>query len=349
MIRTLPRQTVAEPTKRAKPRRFAWAMLAALLLLAQAGCQRGPLPPAGSLKKLTIGVSTWPGSAALYVAREKGFFRDAGLDATLVAYESGHLALDDALSGKVDLATASETPIAAAVLEGQPAAIVVTLAYVDRSIVIVGRRDHGITAASDLRGKRVAVTRGTAGDFFLHIYLTTSYIDPADVSIVDLPADELPAALADGDVDAICSWAPYATTAQEDLGPTAIVLDEPGLYTTTWNLVAARDLLTRNPDVVIRALRAIVRANEYIVAHTSETLDIVARDVGMDTSTLQAQWPNFELTAELDQELILSLEDEARWLASSNEASGTPPNFLDYIDVDSLRAVQPEAVRIIGR
>jgi NitT/TauT family transport system substrate-binding protein len=349
LILTIPRRVAAERPGKPQPRRFVWAMLAALLLLVQAGCQRGQLPPADSLKKVTIGVATWPASAALYVAREKGFFTDAGLDATLVPYASGHPALEGVLSGKVDLATAAETPIAAAVLEGKPVAIVATLAYVDRSIVVVGRKDQNIAVAGDLRGKRVGVTPGTAGDFFLHIYLMISYVDPADVSIVDLPAEELTAALAAGNVDAICTWAPYSTVAQDELGSSAVVLDEPGLYTTTWNLVVARDLLTRDPDVVTDVLRAIIRANEYIAAHTAEALAIVAPDVGMDTSTLQEQWPNYELTAELDQELILSLEDEARWLVSSNEASGTPPNFLDYIDIDSLRAIQPEAIRIIGR
>jgi NitT/TauT family transport system substrate-binding protein len=50
----------------------------------------------------------------------------------------------------------------------------------------------------------------------------------------------------------------------------------------------------------------------------------------------------------LDQSLILALEDESRWARKRGlTAKGEVLNFLDYIHLDGLKAVKPEAVRIL--
>jgi NitT/TauT family transport system substrate-binding protein len=120
-------------------------------------------------EKITIGVTSWPASAPLYIAHEKGYFRDEGLDPTLESYESGHLALASMLSGKSDIAGAADTPIARAAVNGRKLAIVATICEIERSILIIARKDRGISSADDLRGKRVGLVSGSAAEFFLHI------------------------------------------------------------------------------------------------------------------------------------------------------------------------------------
>ena len=53
--------------------------------------------PADEAEKISIAVTPWPASAAVYVAHEKGYFRDEGLQETLREYPSGHLGLADLL------------------------------------------------------------------------------------------------------------------------------------------------------------------------------------------------------------------------------------------------------------
>jgi ABC-type nitrate/sulfonate/bicarbonate transport system substrate-binding protein len=320
----------------------------AVLLAVAAGCGRVQPRHVGPPKKVSIGVSTWPASAALYVASEEAFFRDAGLDVNLVPYASGHLALADALSGTVDFATATETPIAAAVLAGKPVVIVATLAHVDRAVVIVGRLDRGVTVDGGLAGKKVGVTRGTNADFFLHTYLVTSYVNPTDVTIVDVPTDRLVESLAAGEIDAACTWEPYASAAQNRLGADAVVVRDPELYTMTWNLAASRERVLRDPEVAVRLLKAVIAANAFIANHAAESEAIVAREVGMDVALVRKGWPDCELTADLDQELVLCLEDEARWLGRRSGQPVGSADVLEHIYVDGLRQVRPEAVQIAG-
>ena len=106
--------------------------------------------------QITIAVSPWPASAAIFVANEKGHFRDEGLDVVLQSHASGHLALDAVLTGKADFATAAETPIARAAINGKPLAITATLSTVDRAMLVIARRDRNIKGPDDLKGKKVA-------------------------------------------------------------------------------------------------------------------------------------------------------------------------------------------------
>jgi len=300
--------------------------------------------------QITIAVSPWPASAAIFVASEKGYFRDEGLDVVLQSHASGHLALDAVLTGKADFATAAETPIARAAINGKPLAITATLSTVDRAMLVIARRDRNIKGLDDLKGKKVGVTYGSTAEFFLHIYLTTSSVDPKTVRIVNIAADKIVAALMNGEADAVVTWPPYTDVLQSRLGGNGVVLEEPGLFTLTWNLVVVNELPRRDPDAITRVLRAVVRANRFIAEQPSEARAITAKNIGIDIREIDGSWKNYNMKASLDQSLILNLEDQARWMLKRKAGrAGRIPNFMDFIYADGLKAADPDAVKIAGK
>ncbi|MBI2872373.1 MAG: ABC transporter substrate-binding protein [Chloroflexi bacterium] len=319
----------------------------AFVLSGVAGCGGGALK---SAEKVTIGVVPWPASASLYIADEKGYFRDEGLDITLYSYASGHLGLADVLAGKADLAAAGDTPIARAALDGKPLAVVVTLSEIDRAILIIARKDRGISVADDLKGKRIGVVSGTTADFFLHVYLATSYISLQDIQVVNLEADKLVDALLSGEVDAVSTWSPHTLVLRDQLGSNARVLDDPGLYTMTWDIVATQEFSKSNPERIKRFLRAVVRANSFITEHPDEARAISAKYIGADSPLYEQEWNDYRFTARLDESLILNLEDQARWMVKAEAGSAQRrPNFLDLIYTEGLKAAQPEGIGITGK
>jgi len=59
-------------------------------------------------------------------------------------------------------------------------------------------------------------------------------------------------------------------------------------------------------------------------------------------------WSQNQFSLSLDQALIVTMEDEARWMIANKLTSEKQvPDFLNYIYVDALKAVKPEAVNII--
>jgi ABC-type nitrate/sulfonate/bicarbonate transport system substrate-binding protein len=313
-------------------------------------CSRKDEQRPGQNDKLTLAVTPWPGSAAVFVAQEKGFFKDEGLDLTLQIHSSGHLGLDAVLAGKADLATAGETPIVRAAISGKPCVIIASICEIERAILIIGRKDKGVSAPRDLKDKKIGVVAGTTADFFLHIYLITSYIDPKEVKIVNLMIDQVVEALLNGEVDAVSTWMPYTAILRDKLDFNATVLQEQSIYTMTWNVVAGQDFAEKNSESIKKFLLAINKANKFIAEHNTEAREVCSGYIGTHSPLFIREWSNYFFTMKLDQSLLLNLEDQARWISEKEGASeGKVHNFLDNINVTGLRAVQSEAVGITGK
>ena len=326
------------------------AVLLSVLAAGISGCGRDQATEASQVEAVRLTVVPWPGSAAFFVAREKGYFLEQGLDATLVYLPSGHLALDAVLSGKVDFAQAGDTPIAARVMAGRPVSVVATVAEIEQPIRIVARGDRGIAGPASLPGHSLGITLGTTAEFFLHIYLATSGVNPADIRLVNLPVTEMVEAVVSGKVDAACTWSPHSIEMKNRLGKNAVVMTDSTLYRMSWNLAVTRDFASARPKTLEKVLRAVIRANRFILENPEETLAICTRVSGVDFSLFREEWKDYSFRVSLDQSLVLNLEDQARWMSGARGQAGTClPDFLECIRPEALEAVRPEAVRIPGR
>jgi len=323
------------------------AMSVAAVFSVVIGCS--PKEQSMHLEKITLAVTPWPASAAVYIAQDKGYFREEGLEVILHNYISGHLALNAMLSGKEDLATAGESPISRAAVQGKPLAVVATICEIDQATLIIARKDRGVASFSDLKGKRIGLAVTSTADYFLHIYLTTNGMNPKDIRTINMAPDKAVAALLSGDIDAVSTWAPHTVVLRDRLGDNALVLSDPGLYIMTWNLVAAPDYLKSNPERIRKLLRAIVKANRFIINHPDEARVVSGQYTGTDSSFYEKEWKNYRFLTLLDQSLILNMEDQARWMIKREGMRARMPNFLDFIYAEGLKSVQPEDLRISGK
>lgn len=334
-----------------RKRAGGWIAVGLVVLAASAfpaACDRVRAPEGGR-KRITVAVTPWPGSASVYIAREKGYFLEEGIEAVFQSHPSGHLGIAALLSGKADFATATETPVVRAVLDGKPLALLATISSSDRAYRIVARGDRGIVTPRDLVGKRIGRIAGTGADFFLDAFLTVSYVDPKNVRIVPLEPDRIEKALLEGEVDAVCSWPPHTTVLKDRLGAGTVVLYEPGVSTMTWNIVTTGELARRDPDAVARFLRAIVRASRFVEERRPEAAAILAKNTGTDVATNMKELEDHDAIVGIDQGLLLIMEDQARWMIAHGISDARRvPNFLDVVSPEGLKAVSPESVDILG-
>jgi NitT/TauT family transport system substrate-binding protein len=300
-------------------------------------------------EEATIGVSPQPVSAPVYVAYEKGFFKREGLRVTLQPYASGKHALNAVIERKAHFATVAETPIVFAGLKAEKIYVVATIANSDKYMKIIARKDRGISAPAELKGKKIGVSPGTNGEFFLHAYLTINGVAQKDVQAVDVPPGDMVDTLVTGKVDAVSTWVPFTTMLEKQLGGNGLILEDPGVYEMTWNVAVTREFARNNPQRIKKFLRAVIRADSFIKDRPDEARAITAKYIGMRVSALNEIWDLYNFSTLLDESLILNLEDQARWV-TSKEADGISPlpNFLDFIYTDGLRVVKPEAVAIAG-
>jgi ABC-type nitrate/sulfonate/bicarbonate transport system substrate-binding protein len=321
-------------------------LLPACLFLS-VSCQR-PEKQASPPEKITIAYTANFNPVLVHIAFAKGFFKEEGLDATPQPHAFGKPALQAILEGKADIATTADTPIMFAVMDGRKIAILATIQTAGRNEGIVARRDRGISKPSDLKGKTIGATRGTTSDFFTETFLIVHGIGRKQVTIIDLKPDEMAAALATGKLDAAATWHPTLAQLQKGLGTQGLIFYGETIYTEAFCVVAGQDFIKQHPGAVRKFLRALIKAEAFVKQHPEEARRLVTEFIKADKALLDEIWDIYNFRVTLDQPLLVSLEEQTRWAIKNRLTQRREmPNYLDFIDADSLRAVKPEVVRII--
>lgn len=305
----------------------------------------------GPLEKIVVAAEPVPPASPLWVAHANGYFEEVGLQVEIREFASGRTALAAMVNGEeIDLATAAQTPVVSHSFGRNDYAIIAGMAHSDRDVKVLARRDRGVASPADLKGKTIGVTAGSSGDYFLSLLLAHNQMRRADLTVIDVEATELPRALIDGTTDAIVTWEPHVYRARNALGSTAALLPSLDIYREDFYFVARKAFLKSHSRAARRFLAAIERAEQLIHRSPRQAKSIVEQRLRMDPQELEATWGDFHFTLFLDQSVLVSLEDEARWAIVNEQRSETRvPNFLEFVDADALTSVKPEAVDLAGK
>lgn len=305
-----------------------------------------PSPSNEITHKFTLGAEKSLLTAAVWVAENKGYFKDEGLDVEIKGFESGKASFVAMLEGKgIDISTVAPTPIMFQSFKRDDFSVLGTFTYSYEDVKVIGRKDRKIATADDLKGKKIGTPYGTTGQFFVEAFLTHNGLSASDVQVVDISPSSLPAAIQEGKVDAIVIWEPHAYKAQQILADNAVTLPSSNVYKETFNFMAMNSFAKRNPQALEKFLSAIQKATAFIKSDKTEAQSIVAQRLNLDTKVMEILWEQFVFELSLDQSLLKTLEDEARWAIQSKLVdTDTMPNYLGFIHTDALTHVSPQAV-----
>ena len=318
-------------------------------ILVVSGCQKQPEKYTGPVEKVTLGVETSILPAAVWVAESKGFFEEEGLDLTIKEFSSGKASLTAMLNGEgVDISAAAPTPIMFNSFDREDFFIFSTFAYAFEDIKVIANKDSGINNVGDLKGKKIGTLMGSTGQFFTEAFLVFNSISPSEVELVDLSPSDLPEALNNGQIDVQVIWEPHGTTARDLLGDKAIRLPSADVYKTTFNFLTMKKFADQNPVVLERFLKAIIKATDFINNNNEESQEIIANRLNLKKEDVALHWDEFTFELSLDQSFLINIESEARWAIKNKLTTTTEvPNYLDFIYLDALDEVKPEAIGII--
>lgn len=330
--------------------RYAWslALIPVALLMLVLGLSACSLESySGQAETLTIGIPPLEQNALIYVADERGLFAGNGLNITIKTYDSGVSSMKGLLQGEVDLAAAAEFPVVRTAFQKEQIMIIASSDKFENDY-LVGRKDRGIEAVTDLKGKRIGVTLQTINEFYLGRFLRLNRINRQEVEIVNIKPEQFVKAIATGEVDALIAWQPYIQQILEQEGNKVVVWPAQNNQVVYGLLVCRQDWLTQRPATVERFLKSLAEAEDYLVRYPDQAQAIVQKRLNYDERYVAGIWPQHQFSLSLDQSLILAMRDEARWMIDNQlTPEKQPPDFLDYIYLDGLQAVKPEAVNIL--
>lgn len=295
---------------------------------------------------LSVAVSRSPLSLPLYIAHEKGYFAAEGLDVRLVPCVGGPNCLR-ALQGRAEVATSSEMSVVFSSFERDDYAIIATMATTNDSLKLVGRAGAVPSSPADWAGKRVGTVIGSAGHYYLDLYLLNLNLDPRRLHIVGMEAEQLVDALRDGRVDVITVWEPFGYLAAKAPGANGVVLPRLTSYVQTFNLVVPRRLIPARDEDLVRLLRAVDRGVQFIQDRPTEAQAVLRRTLDLDAGFVTWVWSSSRYRLAIDESLVRTMESEARWALREGQIKGTaPPNMLRLFHTTPLSAVKPSAISL---
>jgi NitT/TauT family transport system substrate-binding protein len=247
---------------------------------AQAVASASAASPAKA-EPLKIAYSDWPGWVAWDIAVEKGYFKAAGVDVSLVWLE--YVPTMEAFSeGKVDAVCMTNGDALVSGSSGARSVGIVLNDYSNGNDMIVVK--PGIKKLTDLKGKKVGVEVGFVDHLLLMEGLKSVGMTESDIDIVNTKTQDTPAVLKAGSVSAIAAWQPNSGRALDQVPgsmPLFTSANVPGLIYDLL-FVNPKSLQTRRADwkkVVSVWFQVVAFVNDP--AHRAEAARIMSQKAQM--------------------------------------------------------------------
>src|SRR6516165_696125 len=213
--------------------------------------------------------------------------KSLGYSVSWTEFPSGPPLLEALNVGAIDFGIAGETPPIFAQAAGAP---LVYLAYdppAPEGEAILVPKDSPLHSVADLRGRKVALNKGSNVHYLLVRALEQAGLKYADIQPVFLaPADAL-AAFARGSVDAWVIWDPYEAAAEASTGA-RILSDGTGLVANYQFYFSSKKFLAENAGAVDVVLDALNETDDWVKNHIDEAAANLSPAIGLPASVLAA-------------------------------------------------------------
>jgi sulfonate transport system substrate-binding protein len=242
----------------------ALSAMIALLAMSPAGASA-----AEAVKEIRIDWATY--NPVSLILKQKGMlekeFAKDGIRIVWVQSAGSNKALEYLNAGSIDFGSTAGSAALVARINGNPIKSIYVFSRPEWTALVTAK-DSRIATVADLKGKRVAVTRGTDPHIFLVRALLDAGLSEKDITPVLLQHADGKTALIRGDVDAWAGLDPMMAQAEIEDGAKLFFRKADA---NTWGILNVREqFLKDNPQIVQRVLGAYEEARKYSLANYDE-------------------------------------------------------------------------------
>ena len=256
-------------------RKAVWQLAVLLFGVALAPIMDSPTAQADTVK---IAHSTWVGYGPLYIARDKGMFKQNGVDVDLIVMEDPKERFPTLMADKIQMIASTVDTALLYLKKPNDFQYVVAIDNSNGGDGIVAIKD--IKTIADLKGKKVAVNEGSVSEFYLNVLLAKAGLKESDLNTVNMTAGDAGGAFVAKRVEAAVTWEPWLSKGKAtDFGH--LLVDSsttPGLITDV--LIVKTDWANAHQKDVAAIVKSWNEAVAYYRANPDESISIMAKGVG---------------------------------------------------------------------
>lgn len=264
-------------------RRHALALAAAASTLGLTGIARAQANPA----ELRIGFQKY---GTLTVLKAKGDLekRLAPLGVTVkwTEFPAGPQLLEGLNVGSIDFGTVGEAPPIFAQAAGADLVYLANQPPAPTAEALVVPKDSPIRGLSDLRGRKVALNKGSNVHYLLVKLLEKQGLKYTDIQVVYLPPADARAAFERKAVDAWVIWDPFLAAAERQLGA-RVIADGTGVVSNLQFYLAARGYADKHPQVVQAVIEELGKLDRWAASNGRAVAELLAPQIGLDLATTE--------------------------------------------------------------
>ena len=289
-----------------------------LLAVTLGGCSKGDDKGAagkdGELKKVSIQIdgAAVPYYAPLYLAQEKGFFAEEGLDVEFF-YAAAADIVKNVAAGNIEFGFPNADSVILAKSQGIPVKVAHTT-YQNGLGSVIFNSDSGIKTPADLKGKKVAVTSlGSPNYIQLQVMLKEAGLSVDDVQVEVIGTGAILNALTTGEVDAIV-FSKLRTIELNNSGFSVSEIASDDYLPSFGNVLIVGDKLAKDePEVVDGFKAALTKSIEYIIdGNVEEAVDLA----------IKKHAPTFEEKRDITIKIINEIFVPTLWQSEFTKENG---------------------------
>lgn len=279
------------------------SVLAAVLTLVAAaalsGCGGSGAAATDGGGKLRVGYQRFGG---LSLVKARGQAEDVEWS----LFESGPALTEAIKAGAIDVGQTGEAPPIFAAAARTPFVIAATSAPSPRSEAVLVKKSRGFKTFADLKGRTIALNKGSNVHWLLVRLLEANHLTLADVNVKYLKPAEGRPAFDNDQVDAWIIWDPYFALAERP--DVQNLADATGVANNREYLLVAKESAGTKTDRIKSFLSAYEETTAWGIAHPDERAKILAPELKIDEPTTKralarAAQPVAPLTPEVGTEL----------------------------------------------
>jgi NitT/TauT family transport system substrate-binding protein len=246
-----------------------------------------------------------------WVAIEKGFFREKGLDVEVAGiFNAGPEQMSAFASKSIDIGYLGMAPSVTGLANRSASVKAVKLSNTEGSAIVV-RKDSDINDIKALEGKTIAIPgHATVQDFLIRKAIDNAGIDIKRVNMMVIKPPEMIPALTNKQIDAFIAWEPHPSKAVS-MGVGRVLMPSSKIWKGHPCCVVAvqGDFYKSNPKVVKAFAEAHVKANDFIKKNPDEAFKIAQKYTGMDEATIRLAMKNINYEHHINEKDIKEYMD----------------------------------------
>lgn len=276
---------------------------------------------AAQANELRIAIQPSPFCAPIFIAKHKGWVEEelakvgARPGIKWTSFAAGPPMNESFAAGQQDIGILGDTPAIIGKAAGIDTRIIGITSSGPKTLAVIVPTNSKIRSPRDLKGKKVAVVKGSYAHHLLVLVLQKGGLTTNDIEFINLSQADTATAILNGNIDAAAVWEPLITRL-ESQGQVRVLADGTGIKKGVLVIIATSDFIAKQREQTKALLRAYQRGARFIKSNPKETAQLIAADVNLPPDLLLKVLSKYDFHPAIQTDDIVEIKKSEAFMRS---------------------------------